>query len=132
MTDFVSVFGDLLGLIFVWFGTILAGMMTAQIIKLLPLVLGLAGTLKFHDGFPMDSYNGLRTTLKLAPLRFLLLPFRYSGKMIAEGDLLGLVAGWIAIPIFMFAFLYGVWVGFWYVSLLRMLIPPFRVVYNIN
>ena len=132
MTDFVSVAGDFIGILFVWFGTVLAGVMTAQIIKLLPLVLGLAGSLKFHEGFPMDAYHGLRTTLKLAPLKFLLLPFRYSEKMISEGDLLGLVAGWIAIPIFMMAFLYGIWIGIFYVSLLRILIRPFRVVYNIN
>jgi hypothetical protein len=132
MVNIIQISADLVGLLFAAWGTWFAGILTAQIIKMLPLYLGLAGSLSFHDGFPMESYNALRTRLKTAPLEFFLLPFEYSDKMISEENLLGLVAGWIAIPIFMFIFLYGIWIGFWYVSLLRMLLRPFRVVYNLN
>jgi hypothetical protein len=132
MVDLIQIFADLVGLFVVAWGTWIAGILMAQVIKLMPLFLGLAGSLSFHRGFPMESYNGLKRELKFAPLEFLLLPFRYSSKMIAEGDLLGLLAGWIAIPIFMFLFLIGIYVGLFYVSIVRFLLRPVRLVYNLN
>ena len=132
MVDLIQIFADVVGLLFAAWATWVAGMMMAQVIKLMPLLLGLAGSLSFHRNFPMESYNGLKTELKMAPLEFLLLPFDYSSKMISEGDLLGLVAGWIAIPIFMFLFLWGIYIGFFYVSMIRFLLRPVRLVYNIN
>jgi hypothetical protein len=132
MVNLIQIFADAVGLLFSMWGLWVAGVLFAQVIKLMPLYLGLAGSLSFHRNFPMDAYNGLKTQLKMAPLEFLMLPFRYSSKMISEGDLIGLIAGWIAIPVAMFVFLMGIWTGFWYVSLLRLLLRPFRIVYNIN
>jgi len=128
----LQIFADAVGLFIVAWGTWVAGLMMAQVIKLMPLLIGLAGSLSFHRNFPMESYNGLKTELKMAPLEFLLLPFDYSSKMISEGDLLGLIAGWITIPIFMFLFLWGIYVGFFYVSMIRFLLRPVRLVYNLN
>jgi hypothetical protein len=132
MVDLIQIFADAVGLFVVAWGTWVAGILMAQVIKLMPLLIGLAGSLSFHRDFPMDSYNGLKTQLKMAPLEFLLLPFRYSSKMIESGDLLGLIAGWIAIPIFMFLFLIGIYVGIFYVSILRFLLRPVRFVVNLN
>ena len=132
MVDIIQISADIVGILFVLWGLWFSGVIFAQVIKLMPLFLGLAGSLSFHNNFPHNAYQGIQTWLKFAPLRFLALPFRYSGKMIAEGDLLGLITGWIAIPIAMFIFMYGIWIGFWYVSLLRLILRPFRVVYNLN
>jgi hypothetical protein len=132
MTDYITILGDILALLFTLWGTWLAGFLTAQIIKLLPLFLGLAGTLSFHQGFPMDAYRGLKTELKLAPLKFFTWPFEYLSMQVGEGDLIGFLGGIIAFPIVYFLFLLGVWTGLFYFSILRMLLRPIRFVYNLN
>jgi hypothetical protein len=130
--DYITLLGEALALLFTLWGTWVAGFLTAQIIKLLPLYLGLAGTLSFHPGFPMDAYRGLKTELKLAPLKFFSWPFEYLSMQISEMDLIGFLGGVIAFPIVYFLFLWGVWVGFFYFSILRFLLGPLQLVYNIN
>jgi hypothetical protein len=132
MVDPIGLSTDLLAILFSLWGLWVAGVMMAQIIKLLPLFLGLAGSLRWHRTYPKEAHDEFMRKLQIVPLEFLLLPIRYADKMIAEGDLIGLIAGLIAIPICMFVFVLGIWIGFWYVSLLRLLLRPFRVVYTLN
>ena len=128
----IELLGQMLEILFGFFLIFLAGVMAAQVLKLIPLWLALAGSLSFAPGFPHHSYNQARVELKMFPLRFLLLPMEYFQMKINQGDIIGFIGGVLAFPAIYFFLFYGIWFGFWRVSIIRMLVRPFRIVYNIN
>lgn len=128
----IELLGQALEILFGFFLIFLAGVMAAQVLKLIPLWLALAGSLSFAPGFPHKAYNNAKIELKMFPLRFLLLPLDYFEMQISEGDIIGFIGAVIAFPAIYLTLFWGIWVGFWRVSVIRGFLRVFRINYNLN
>jgi hypothetical protein len=127
-----SFFGEAIEFIF-GLGLIYAGgIVLAQVIKILPLFLGMSEVMRFHRTFPVDAYLELRTLLKMAPYRLLTNSVEYCITQLFEQGVLAFAGSLIGLAVFWFIFGIGILQGLFFFRLRSLLVFPVRIVYNLN
>ena len=126
------IFGAILEFLIVLGLIYLSGILVAQSIKLLPVLFAFSEIMRFHQGFPVESYLELRTLLKMAPFRLVAASIDYIIQRLLQDGLAEFIGAVLGFGIFWTLFIIGILYGLFYVRLRSYLLPPVRLVYNLN
>jgi hypothetical protein len=127
-----ELFGGAIEALFVIGIIYLAGILTAQSIKLLPLFLGLSEVMRVHRTFPVEDYLQLRTLLKMAPYNLLVSSIQYTIDQLFQGGIAAFLGSLLGMVGFWVIFLVALFHGLFYFRLRSFLLLPVRFVINLN